>query len=354
MYEDKTYNKIMDEMMGDFGADVRTDEGSLAFNACAKVAEKLEDVYGDMDELDKNMYPDTQDLPHLIRNSKGKIDYLYAYPAIVRGVFKQDIEIGEQFICGDYTYTVSEKIEKHIYKLICDTEGTEANTNKGELIPANYIDDYKGGEITEILVIGADDEEEETFRKRLLDTFGNVHFGGNKADYRKLLNERKEVGGCKPKRREEGSPWIDIVVISDSFTTPSTEVIKDLQNYVDPETSHGEGDGVAPCCHNVLIKAAESTKINVTAKLVFEGGYSVETSKSHIEEAIDKYLGELRKGWEANEFNDMTVRLSRIEANILNIPGVLDIENTSLNGVQGNVTLNYEKIPVRGEVVINV
>ena len=354
MYEDKTYNKIMDEMMGDFGADVRTDEGSLAFNACAKVADKLEDVYGDMDELDKNMYPDTQDLPHLIRNSIGKIDYLYAYPAIVKGVFKQEIDIGEQFICGDYTYTASEKIEEHIYKLICDTEGTEANTNKGELIPANYIDDYKGGEITEILVLGADDEEEETFRKRLLDTFGNVHFGGNKADYRKLLNERKEVGGCKPKRREEVSPWIDIVVISDSFTTPSTEVLKDLQNYVDPETSHGEGDGIAPCCHNVLIKAAESTKINVAAKLVFEGGYSVDTSKSHIEEAIDKYLGELRKGWEANEFNDMTVRLSRIEANILNIPGVLDIENTSLNGVQGNVTLSYEKIPVRGEVVINV
>lgn len=354
MYEDKTYNKIMDEMMGDFGADVRTDEGSLAFNACAKVAEKLEDVYGDMDELDKNMYPDTQDLPHLIRNSIGKIDYLYAYPAIVKGVFKQEIDIGEQFICGDYTYTASEKIEEHIYKLICDTEGTEANTNKGELIPANYIDDYKGGEITEILVLGADDEEEETFRKRLLDTFGNVHFGGNKADYRKLLNERKEVGGCKPKRRVEVSPWIDIVVISDSFTTPSTEVLKDLQNYVDPETSHGEGDGIAPCCHNVLIKAAESTKINVAAKLVFEGGYSVDTSKSHIEEAIDKYLGELRKGWEANEFNDMTVRLSRIEANILNIPGVLDIENTSLNGVQGNVTLSYEKIPVRGEVVINV
>ena len=76
MYEDKTYNNIMAEMMADFGADVRTDEGSLAFNACAKVAEKLEDVYGDMDEIDKNMYPDTQDLPHLIRNSIGKIDYL--------------------------------------------------------------------------------------------------------------------------------------------------------------------------------------------------------------------------------------------------------------------------------------
>lgn len=354
MYEDKTYNNIMAEMMADFGADVRTDEGSLAFNACAKVAEKLEDVYGDMDELDKNMYPDTQDLPHLIRNSKGKIDYLYAYPAVVKGVFKQDIEIGEQFICGNYTYTVSEKIEEHTYKLICDTDGAEANTNKGELIPANYIDDYKGGEITEIIIQGADDEEEEVFRKRLLDTFKNIHFGGNKADYRKLLNERKEVGGCKPKRRAEDSPWVDIVVISSTFNTPSAEVIKDIQEYIDPEATHGEGDGMAPCCHSVQIKGAESVKINISTKVVFEGGYSAETSRSHIEEAIEKYLSELRKGWEANEFNDMTVRLSRIEANILNIPGILDIENTTLNGVAGNTTLTYEKIPIKGEVVINV
>ena len=50
----------------------------------------------------------------------------------------------------------------------------------------------------------------------------------------------------------------------------------------------------------------------------------------------------------------MTVRLSRIEANILNIPGILDIENTTLNGVAGNTTLTYEKIPIKGEVVINV
>ena len=355
MYEDKTYENIMNDMMKNFGTDVRTDEGSLAFNACAKISETLENVYGDMDELNNNMYPDTQDLPHLIRfAAERNIKYFYAYPAVVKGVFNQEIEIGEKFICGNYTYTSSEKIEGYTYKLICETEGAEANTTKGELIPADYIDDYKGGEITEILILGADDEDEEKFRARVFNTFEGVSFGGNKADYKRLLNERKEVGGCKPKRREKNSPWIDIIVISSNFDTPATEVLKDLQEYIDPETSHGEGDGMAPCCHNVLIKGVESIKINVSMKITFEYGYSADTSRSHIEDTISQYLLELRKGWETNGLKDTTVRLSRIEANILNIPGILDIEGTAINGTQGNISLSYEKIPVKGEVTISV
>ena len=59
MFDDRLFDIIMDEMMSEFGSDVRTDEGSLAYNACAKIAEKLEEVYGDMDELNDNILPDT-------------------------------------------------------------------------------------------------------------------------------------------------------------------------------------------------------------------------------------------------------------------------------------------------------
>lgn len=55
MYEDRVFDTIMEEMMAAFGQDVRTDEGSLAYNACAKIAEKLEEIYGDMDELNDNI-----------------------------------------------------------------------------------------------------------------------------------------------------------------------------------------------------------------------------------------------------------------------------------------------------------
>ena len=49
MFDDRLFDNIMQEMMETFGAEVRTDEGSLAYNACTKIAEKLEEIYGDMD-----------------------------------------------------------------------------------------------------------------------------------------------------------------------------------------------------------------------------------------------------------------------------------------------------------------
>ena len=33
MFDDKDYDSIMEEMLDDFGQDVNTDEGSLAYNA---------------------------------------------------------------------------------------------------------------------------------------------------------------------------------------------------------------------------------------------------------------------------------------------------------------------------------
>lgn len=66
MYEDRTQDVIVAEMLENFGKDVRTDENSLAYNACVKTASELEDVYGDIMDIYDNMLPDTQDLSHLI------------------------------------------------------------------------------------------------------------------------------------------------------------------------------------------------------------------------------------------------------------------------------------------------
>lgn len=41
MFDDRLFDNIMQEMMETFGAEVRTDEGSLAYNACAKLLKNL-------------------------------------------------------------------------------------------------------------------------------------------------------------------------------------------------------------------------------------------------------------------------------------------------------------------------
>lgn len=354
MFDDRTYNNILDEMLDEFGQDVDTGEASLAFNACDKIAEKLEETYGDMDAINRNMSPDTMDLDHLIQYGELQrgVSYNYATAPVVKGEFQQEIETGQQFICNDFTYTVSELIDGFAYKLTCDTEGVEANTNTGELVPADYVDDYKGGKITEILRSGMNDEDEEVYREKVIETFYSKAFGGNIADYREKVDELDGVGGCKPKRRDRTSSWIYITIIGSDFGVPSQEIVKRVQDAVDPEQSHGEGDGIANICHNVLIQAVEAVPVSVSVKVVWDSGYSTDTSKSKIEAAIQEYLSTIRKSWESSKMNNQYIRISQVEARILSVEGVIDVIETKLNDKEENVTLAYTQIPTFGGVAI--
>ncbi len=67
---------------------------------------------------------------------------------------------------------------------------------------------------------------------------------------------------------------------------------------------------------------------------------------------MNKYLLELRKTWE-NESN-IIVRISQIEARILNIEAILDISNTTINSTTSNIELPNNKIPVLGSLEVNV
>jgi uncharacterized phage protein gp47/JayE len=357
MYEDRTYDNIMAEMMEDFGADVRTDEGSLAFNACAKQAAKLEDVYLDLDEVRSNLTPDTMDLDHLISYApQVGIAYKYATPCVARGVFAQEIPSGTQFVCGDYTYTSGDLIPDttYNYKLICDVEGTAPNTNTGELELEDYIDDFEGGSITEVLVPGTDDEDEEEFRQRIKGSYGTKSFGGNKADYQNYIDSLENVGACKPKRRTSDSPWINIWLLDSSLGVPSASIVSDVQEAVDPASTSGEGDGMAPICHHVRIIAATGLTVNVSAILTLDTGYTVDAVKDSIASAISAYLLTLRQAWEDNAFSSTVVRIAQVEARILTVTGVLDVSGTQLNGDDENLTLTFEKVPLMGEVTLSV
>ena len=356
MYEDRTQDIITAEMLEDFGANVRTDEGSLAYNACVKMASELEDAYSDMEDLNDNALADTMDIGHLIRyGAERGIAYKYATPAIVKAVFAQSMTQGDRLMCQDYVYSITSAVagENLTYLMTCDEDGTGPNAVLGALEPVDYIEGYVSGEITEVSVLGTDDEDEEVFRGRVLDSFSATAFGGNKADYRLYVDAQSGVGGCKPKRRAADSEWINIYVINSDFGAASADLIASLQNLIDPETSHGEGDGKAPICHKVAMQSAGTETINVAATLPLDSGYDPSEIQPQAEEKIGEYIHSLAEAWEDNEQNETTVRLARIEAVLIGIEGVIDVTALTLNGTAANVGVTWTDIPVLGTVTIS-
>lgn len=357
MYEDKTTENILEDMLDNFGADVRTDEGSLAYNSCAKIASALSDAYYEMGNIRNNLSYDTMDLDHLIQaESQTGVKYNEATAAIARGVFQQEIPEGTQFYCGDYTYTSGEAIPDttNQYYMICDEEGTAPNTNTGELTPVDYIEDYLGGSITAVLTPGTDDEDVEDYRARVLASVGIKSFGGNRKDYQDFIDSLDDVGACKPKRRASDSPYINIWILDSNHNVPTSTIVSDVQEAVDPEENSGEGEGMAPCCHHVKVYAASSVTVNVSATLTLDDGYTILSVKDSVEAAIAAYLYGLRVAWESEGLDSMYVRIAQIEARILSVTGVLDVADVLINSDDENIELSFEKVPVMGEVTLSV
>lgn len=349
MFEDKTYENIMAEMMAEMPDGVNTEEGSLIWNACAKQAMMLEEAYLSMQYLEDNLYTDTQDEEHLILNGMDKGIYIReATKAVAKGMFLQPIELGTRFTANDLNYVVLNQIGENIYSMECEEGGSIGNIAGGELSPIDFVEDYQGGEIEGILVPGTDREDIEEYRKKILSLKDAYYYGGNRADYVRFIENISGVGAVKVKRRSDEDPYIYPYVLDSEYRAPADELTNNIQTIVDPEENHGEGDGVAPIGHHVKIMPAAAVVINITSKITYDNGYSQEALQSYIGQAIDAYFLELKKEWKSTE--SLTIRISQIEARVIAVEGILDIADTALNGKDANVVLGYGEIPERGMV----
>lgn len=71
-----------------------------------------------------------------------------------------------------------------------------------------------------------------------------------------------------------------------------------------------------------------------------------------IRNSLSQYLLELRKTWE--DSLSIIVRISQIEARILNVDGVLDVTNTMINENSSNIEIAQDYLPVLGSVEVQI
>ena len=322
----------------------------MIYHACSKCAAQLEEAYLQLASVYENIYPDTADLDHLVLFGQEKGIYIEeATAAVFKGKFNIPIEIGSEFSGDDYDYIVTELLDDitHTYKLECEETGTAPNGWLGELTPLDDIDGLETAELVELIEPGSEEEDEESYRMRLLDSFEIKPFAGNKAYYIQEIEKIEGVGGVKVYRREGGT--IPVYVISSTHERPDDDVIQRVQEAVDPLQNNGDGIGIAPIGHSVVINGVIEEKIDIDMVLIFDDGYAYEDLKSQIESAISEYFLLLRKEW--IEKDNIVVRKAGIENAIFNIEGVQDVTEIKLNDLTANITLDENVIPVQGDVV---
>lgn len=405
MFEQFDFEAVLERMMSNVSDSLDKREGSVIYDALAPAALELANYYAALDMVMNEVFADTASYHYLIKRAAERHVYpREETPAVCRmEVVPADtkITVGDRFNLNDLNYSVTAIMDDKpgSYQLTCETAGIVGNQQIGILLPIkteNELNRMERAEITEILVPGEDEEDVETFRERYFESFHNQAYGGNKADYIEKVNSIPGIGGCKVFRAWHGGykpsdmiptdvvkrwfaalteetfggvvyGWLQAVynaaveklltvggtvkvyVISSEFKAPSATLVENVQDALDPAVSAGEGDGLAPIGHVVNVIGVKETPVNVGLNIEYQEGYSFRDLKEPIEKAVEEYLARLRQSWAKG--NSLIVRISQIEYRLLEIDGIFDLRDTTLNGQEENIVIDYDSIPVRGEIV---
>lgn len=354
MYEDKTYKSILADTKNDIGDEVIKAEGSLVHNALSALAYEFEKLYIQLDYIIEQSHAGTADIEHLemIALDRG-IFRKEATNAYVKAEFNVAVPIGSRYSLKGYNYRAVEAISDalHQYKMIVEETGAGPNDLRGDLIPIDFTEGLESAKVTELLVAGNDDESKESLYKRYIESFTSQSFAGNIAAYKEKFASIQGIGGSKIYPTWQGAGTVKAVLISSDYTAVSDYLINQIRAEAVP--AKGSGYGWVSIGHDLTIESVKEVVINVSTQITYAAGYSSSNLSEKIKEKIKEYLKGIAEAWkEGDEHTEAIVYISRLESAILDVQGVLDVNNTSLNKNGSNLTLQSDEIPKLGEVAL--
>jgi uncharacterized phage protein gp47/JayE len=141
MYENNTYEAILDRMLARIPGDIDKTEGSIIYEALAPEAWELAQAYISIDYIYDMTFADTAPREELIRRAKERgLAPKPATYAVLKGQLNIDVPIGSRFGLDDLNYVVTDQISTGIYKMQCEAAGSIGNKKLGTLIAIEYIE----------------------------------------------------------------------------------------------------------------------------------------------------------------------------------------------------------------------
>ena len=344
MYEDQTFEVILQRMLARVPDTMDKRESAPIYTALAPAAVELASMYFAFDCMLAETFGDTASREYLIRLCADRgITPEGATQAVLELYTDVEVAVGKRFTGGEHTYIVTASGQ-----VTCEQTGAAGNEYTGDVLPVEYISGLTVAKITRVLIYGEDEESTESLRKRYFESFEERAFSGNVRDYRNKTLAIAGVGAVKVVRTWNGPGSVKLVILDSVFGKATETLIESVQEEFDPG-GDGMGDGLAPIGHVVTVTTVEEVEIQIATTITFDNGYALNDCQSLIEAALGEYLLSLRQDWENQ--NRLIVRIASIDAAIMNIKGVLDVTGTTINGAGQNMELTEYQLPVMGEVV---
>lgn len=345
-YEDMEYEVILDRMLERVveqypNLDAR--EGSIIYNALAPAALELAIMYVELDNVLNESFVKTASREYVLLKCEEvgiDISIFDATKGAHKAEFNVEVSIGSRWNCDLYNYEVVEYLGSvnglHQYKVICETEGSEANKLIGDLTPIDELPtglDY--AMLLECLIEGEDESTDEHIKEVYFNQVKNDGTNGNIAQYEEWCESFPGIGGYKIIPLWSGDGTVKVSILNGTNGIASDTLINDFQNYLDPGAT-GMGDGVAPIGAAVTVTTATEKPLTITANVKLKTGYS---DTSVITEAVTNYFSQIA-------YKQDTISYMQVGATILNCDAVEDVTMLRINNDTVDVKLKSEEIPI--------
>lgn len=249
------------------------------------------------------------------------------------------------------------------YKLECETAGSIGNSYYGAIVPISYIEPLASAEIVGDYQEARDLETDEDLKQRYVDTYKRNSFGGNVSQYDEEVKKLEGVGELQVHRAYPSSGHVTLSIVGPGYRKISTDLIKTLQDTIDPEVNgeQGTGLGLAPIFHTVHITTPVERVVPISFTLQVLNGYTVDQLKPLINEKLEDLFAELRKSWgvldTTKHIYEVIIYTARIIVAISSIIGVVNVTDIRIDGQAGDLRLaqtgEHQELPILGEVIIN-
>lgn len=351
MFEDRTFEKILAELLALAPEGVDTRQGSIYYDAVAAFALKLANFYVDANNVltmislwsATGEYLDDKGREHaLTRNQATKARYYYVYEGTTP-------KTGARFFTDGVYFTLTQEAGELL--LEAETAGESANDILigTPATPVNTIQGLTVSQFGALYEPGANTESDDNFRRRLQEKLNGPSRNGNKAHYKTWCEEVDGVGRARIIPLWDGVNTVKAVLLDTDGLPASPPVVERVQEYIDPGGT-GLGEGMANIGAYFTATAAEPVELTVSFRVSLASGYTAETAKAEAEAAIKSYLKDLALN--TDDDTPVVVRVSHIGSMLYGLTPVLDYTDLTLNGQTGNIYIGTEAAAVLKEVEI--
>lgn len=362
MFEDYTYELLLEDVLNNAPDGIDTRQGSIFYDAVSGILLKIAKLYTDLDLIVELTTIATATGDALdTRASEYGISRLAAtkakYYVTFEGVTPQ---VGERFYTDGQYFVLKEDTDAGIYYLEAETAGSSGNEvySGTPAIPVNTIDGLTAATFGIIYEDGSDDEDDESLRTRVQEKIAGPAENGNKQHYKTWCESREGVGRARIFPLWNGPNTVKAVLIDSAGKPCSQSKVTEVQNYIDPATrgyttvvdgktyvvGDGLGEGVANLGAHFTATAASSLGITITFKAELASGATKDAAEQEATEAIEEYFKELVLT--TVEATDIVVRVSAIGAILSGLQNLLDYSNLQLNGGTSNIIPGEDDVPI--------